>query len=101
MNITSKLYPAAIACIMASTPLAAETFCAPRDVVVRVLADPMGHARKTQGLDAAGNLVEVWAADDGAWTLTLTNAGGTTCVLGEGELFEYVNEPLPPLGQDG
>lgn len=67
-----------------SLPVHAEqNRCVPRQVAVdsfeRLNADVVA-----AGLSAGGNLMEVYATDEGRWVATLTTADGKTCIVTNG-----------------
>jgi len=63
----------------------AQSACAPRDDVVTRLHDRFGEGLAAGGLQTAQQVIEVWAAPEtGTWTLLMTRANGTTCILASG-----------------
>jgi len=61
-----------------------------------LLADRFGESRQSIGLAANNAVVEVFAnLDTGTWTVTVTIAGGATCLLASGEAFQVLGESLP------
>ena len=68
--------------------------CAPRDQVVQVLASRYGEKRRSMGLAADEQLMELYASAAGTWSLTVTTAQGITCLVASGDSFESVPEPL-------
>lgn len=76
--------------------------CAPRAEVVAHLGATFGETRRAVGLAQNNTLVEVFAADDTrTWTITVTTADGTTCLVAAGEHFETLADSLPPKGVAG
>ncbi len=70
--------------------------CAPHDVVVERLADGYGESRQSMGIAANNTVVEVFAsASTGTWTITVTQAGGPTCLVASGEGFQHMADSLP------
>jgi len=85
----------------AAPVLAQGTACAPRDVVVKRLAEAYGETRKSMGLGAQGAVVEVFASEtSGSWTITVTGTNGVTCLIAAGQAFEDVADALPVPGND-
>lgn len=86
-----------IAAAVAATPALSQTAgCATHDIVTARLAADYGESRQTVALGADNTLVETWAnPDTGTWTLTVTQAGGPTCLVASGQAFELVAEALP------
>ncbi|WP_457774734.1 hypothetical protein [Phycobium rhodophyticola] len=75
--------------------------CAPRDMVVRRLAEKYKETRQSMGLGANNAVVEVFAsAESGTWTITVTMPNGVTCLVASGQAFEALAEALPAMGND-
>ena len=75
--------------------------CAPRDVVVERLAQKYGEARQSVGLGANNSMVETFSSSEtGTWTITVTLANGTTCLVATGQNYEALAEVLPAKGND-
>lgn len=90
-----KLTFLAIGTLLASATLSsAQQNCAPREVVIERLASVYGETRRSIGLGSNNTIVEVFAADNGTWTITFTNPAGTTCLVASGQAFEAVAEAL-------
>jgi hypothetical protein len=72
--------------------------CGPRNDVLARLAERYGETRRGLGIAANRALVEVFASGQtGSWTITVTLADGTTCLVASGDNFETVTEaPVPP-----
>ncbi len=65
--------------------LAAGIQCAARDNVTENLAVKYEEEQAGIGLQSQDRLVEIWASPEtGSWTLLMTQADGTTCVLATG-----------------
>ena len=69
--------------------------CAPRDTVVALLADRFGEDRHAIALAGETALVEIFTSDRGSWTITVTRAGGPTCILAAGEGFQVLPQSAP------
>ncbi len=80
-----------------ATPVFAQSAnCAPHDVVLERLADGYGESRQTLALGSDNSVVETWAnIESGTWTITVTRAGGPTCLVASGQAFELLAEALP------
>jgi len=76
--------------------------CAPRSDVVAHLARTFGETRRAIGLAQENAVIEVFAAEaTRTWTITVTSANGTTCIVAAGDSFEALAESLPPRGVAG
>ena len=97
LTVASALY------LALTTDVAAQTArnCAPREAVVKRLAEGYGETRQSIGLGANNAVVEVFASTEtGSWTITVTQPGGLTCLVASGQSFETVAENLPVKGKD-
>ena len=94
-----KLGILGLGALLASTTLGnAQPNCAPRDVVIERLASAYGETRQSVGLAQNNTVFEVYASTTtGSWTLTVTNAAGTTCLVASGQAFENVAETARSL----
>ncbi len=68
--------------------------CAARVEVVQALASKYGETRQAMGLAATTQLMEIYASPTGSWSLTVTLADGTTCLVASGQNFDILSEPL-------
>ncbi|SHJ00677.1 hypothetical protein SAMN04488012_10459 [Palleronia salina] len=72
--------------------------CAPRPIVLQKLNDVYEETRRSIGLSGSGQVVEVFAADSGSWTIIVTSPNGLTCVAAAGQSFETTTESRAPAG---
>jgi len=86
---------------LAANPVMAQQKCAPHAEAIAMLAQNYAESREMVALSADGLMVEVFASESGSWTLIATNAQGISCLVGAGEAYQYVDDPLPPLGDEG
>ncbi len=82
--------------------LHAQSNCAARDHVVQKLSTGYGEAFAGGGLQNANRVFEVWFSQEkGTWTILMTRADGTTCIMAsgtnwlEGEPTVNVAEGIP------
>ena len=93
--MTFKLLTCALI-LFASTASAQSRNCADHAMVVERLASGYGETRQSIGLGADNTVVEVFASlDTGTWTITVTQAGGPTCLVASGAAFQALAEALP------
>ncbi len=86
--------------LAAHQAFAAGQYCATHDTIVERLADGYGESRQAMGLAANNAVIELFASTDtGTWTLTVTTAGGPTCLIASGGDYQAVAEPLPQPGK--
>lgn len=73
--------------------------CGERADVVQRLAEGYGESRQSIGIGSNNSVVEVFASlETGTWTITVTAAGGLTCLVASGQAFEVLAEALPVEG---
>lgn len=68
--------------------------CTSHDVLARFLTD-RGERRVAFAISSDGFLIEIWAADKGAWSLLTTRVEGRTCLFGWGNGFKMVAPAAP------
>lgn len=90
-----------ILALWAATPAVAQQQCLPREAALALLADRFKESRVGLGIAANNMVVEVFASESGAWTITVTRPDAMTCLVASGESWETVHDPLPPQGQKG
>lgn len=67
--------------------------CGPRDAILAQISQGYGETRLGIGLAANQTAVEVFASDQtGTWTILVTLANGTSCLLASGDNYEPLNE---------
>ncbi|WP_224813692.1 hypothetical protein [Hasllibacter sp. MH4015] len=93
----SALMAAAFALLSLPQAASAQSgmLCAQRDLVLAQLTDRYGEQRHGMGLAPNNRIVEIYVSEEtGSWTIILTNADGTTCLMAAGQHFEAV-APVP------
>lgn len=68
-----------------SSSVWAQSACALHKDITKHLFDKYNERVTAAGLDARGNLIEIFSSDNGTWTIVATKPGGPTCVLSSGE----------------
>ena len=88
---------AAAALAALALPAEAQQVCAPRDQIVKRLADTYGEARQGLGLQGGRLVVELYAsAETGTWTIIATRPDGTACAMAAGHEWREGEKILPP-----
>lgn len=87
--------------MMLAAQQASAAQCADHATVVQRLAERYGETRQSIGLAHNNTVVEVFASlDTGTWTITITRAGGPTCLAAAGQAYQATNDPMPLLGPE-
>ncbi len=73
-----------------ATSVFAQTVCGPRDKFVSHLAKKHAEQTTAMGLASNGRVVEVLSAENGSWTIIITEPGGQSCVVAAGEAWEAI-----------
>lgn len=79
-----------------SWPAYGQAVCGERADIVNRLATGFEEQRRSAGLAADGNLVEVFASKDGTWTIIYTVPGGLTCLVAVGQDWQQSAPALAP-----
>lgn len=87
--------------LAAASPVVAQQTCGPHSGVAAYLAENYSESRELIGLSSDGLVMELYASEGGSWTLTATSPDGVTCLIGAGIAYQYLDEPLPPQGEEG
>ncbi|MDE4189677.1 hypothetical protein [Phaeobacter gallaeciensis] len=86
----------ALLCLLPIAASAQGRNCAPREVVIKRLADKYGESRQSVGIGGQGVVMETFASTEtGTWTITVTMPNGMTCLVASGQSFEVLAETLP------
>ncbi|SIO01430.1 hypothetical protein SAMN05444722_0115 [Rhodovulum sp. ES.010] len=77
----------------AASPIA-EVLCAPRAELVRKLEGQYGEVRRGVGLNGPDRVMELWSSPrSGDWTLVMSYASGTACIVAMGEDWQPLEPP--------
>ena len=74
--------------LMAFPATAQEQVCGERAVIVKQLETNHGEVRRSGGLQDNMVLVEVFASDQGSWTILYTKPSGISCFMAVGKSWE-------------
>jgi hypothetical protein len=68
--------------------------CATRTTVLEHLNAQYGETRQTIGATPNGQVIETYAhIKTGTWTIILTLANGTSCIMASGTAFQNIDAP--------
>ncbi len=81
------------ALVAAAAPAAAQMACGDRSKMIGYLDRDYQESRSGLGLASNGAVLELYTAKTGTWTMLITKPGGNTCVIGNGESWEYQLAP--------
>lgn len=84
----------AVLFVVLATAAPAQTQCGPHARIVQALAGKYGEAPKAVGTVSRNHLLEVYVSRAGSWTILVTSADGTSCILASGSDWEDV--PFKP-----
>ena len=88
---------ALILCLLASPVAAtspiAEIICEPTDRMHTKLTRQYGASREATGVQSPEQIMEVWTGDQGDWTLVITYATGTSCIVAMGQHWAPTDDP--------
>lgn len=88
------------AMILAADHAAAQSGpCGDHAAITESLARAYDETLQSIGFAANNAVIEIFASEAGTWTITVTTAGGPTCLVAAGTAFEAVNSPAPDKSQ--
>ena len=80
-----------LALLFGANAARAEPACASHEAVRKQLEQRYAEAPIAMGLANSGNLLQVFAAEDGvSWTVVLTQPDGTSCIAASGRYWQTV-----------
>jgi hypothetical protein len=94
--ISLSMAAALLFAAFASTTVRAEqgAVCAPRDAILEKLTNQFKETRRSFGLQGAAAVFEIYASEQGTWTMIVTQATGMTCVLAAGDAWSEEKSAL-------
>jgi hypothetical protein len=82
-----------------TSALAQASNCAERSILVERLASTFGETRIGVGYQGqSGALIELFAVENGTWTIVLSLPSGVSCVVAVGEVWQTVPADPGPKG---
>lgn len=84
--LTLGLVAAATLCAVPAS--AQEQVCGEREIIVKQLETNHGEFRRSVGLQDNSVMVEVFASDEGNWTILFTKPSGISCFMAVGRAWE-------------
>jgi hypothetical protein len=79
-----------------SAPAAAAAQCGPRAVLLEHLSKHFKEQPRVLGLVGSSGIMEIHVSVQGSWTVLVTSASGTACIVAAGESWEE----LPKISTD-
>lgn len=83
---------------LAAGPAAAQTACAPRDILVERLLDRYAETAVAIGLTSTGFALEVYTSETGSFTIVQTAPSGVSCIVSDGLHFQLHQAAGKPPG---
>ena len=94
--VSGAVAAALTAAIVAPTSASAQIVsCGERQVILNTLKDRYREGRTAFGITADGQLLEVFSAPSGSWTLLMTRPGGKSCLMSSGDGWRHITEEKP------
>ena len=88
--------PAGLALLLAAAaPAVAGARCGPRAEVIEMLGERYEETRRGMGMAGSTQVLEVFASQDGTWTVLVTDPEGRSCLVASGQAWEDLRETLP------
>lgn len=74
--------------------------CAPTHIIHDRLKSLYREVPVMRGLNAKGNLLEIYASESGTWTAVFSSPAGMSCIASVGQAYEGLAESLLSPGKD-
>ncbi len=78
--------------LSSAAPVAAQSQCSDRGSIVSILGDRYAEKPVAEGMTQGGGVVEVFAANDGNWTMIITMPTGQACFMAAGKEWENIQQ---------
>lgn len=89
----------AILLLLLAGPVAAQTNCAPHEIIADRLQSKYGEQPHGVGINASGNLIEIWVSPEtGSFTALVSDPNGLSCVASAGH--SWMDIEFEPPGDD-
>jgi len=75
--------------VVLATPAMGQMVCKERPLLVERLNKQYKEYKRADGLTMSGQLVEIFTARDGTWTILISDPSGTSCVAAAGKTWRY------------
>lgn len=89
----------ALGLTMASGASASSTVCGETDLLVQLLHGQDQERQRSMGMTAQGELLELYVARDGSWTILMTGLDGGACIVKDGDAGEPIPDARTTLAQ--
>lgn len=84
-----------IGTVLVTATGASAMVCGKHDILIEALDRQYQERQRSLGLTGNGALIEVYASEEGTWTILLTTPDGAACILADGEAWEQT-QPVGP-----
>ncbi len=71
----------------------AQPICGSHNTVSDKLKKSYSEAPVSMGLTMGGGIIEVFASDEGTWTMVITQPNGVSCLIAVGQDWETLPKP--------
>lgn len=99
MSRLLKLAVVALGVTAATDAFGSATVCADSELLVQVLDGRDQERQRSMGMTAQGELLELYVAGDGAWSILMTGLDGGACIVADGDAGEAIPDPCTTLAQ--
>ena len=83
------------------SPSLATSHCAPWEAYVETLAKAYREVPRAQGIAFDGKVLTIFAAENGSWSIVITDTTGVTCMIASGEDWESIPQTELPIEGEG
>lgn len=79
--------------ILTAPAALAQPVCGAHNTVSENLKEAYAEAPISMGVTTGGGIIEVFASDEGSWTMVITQPNGVSCLIAVGQSWENLPKP--------
>jgi hypothetical protein len=83
----------------ATEALGSSTLCGESELLIQVLDGRDQERQRSMGMTAKGELLELYVAGDGGWSILMTGLDGGACIVADGDAAEPIPDARTTLAQ--
>ena len=81
--------------ILTAPAALAQPVCGAHNTVSDNLKNAYAEAPVSMGVTTGGGIIEIFASDEGSWTMVITQPNGVSCLIAVGQDWEIL--PMPEM----
>jgi hypothetical protein len=99
MSMLLKFAVVALGVTAATGASGSATVCGDTELLVQVLDGREQERQRSMGMTAKGELLELYVAADGAWSILMTGLDGGACIVADGDAEDAIPDTRTTLAE--